>query len=88
MAIIRSTVRRNRETGPGTPAQQERRKLVEAPFPPIDRNRRIPSYLWAGALIPHFEIPTEGRRAYVRSPEDEEVGTVAVGQDFLEDGAA
>lgn len=47
---------------------EERRRLIEQPF----STRRIPGKTWGGLYI-RAELPTEGRRTYSPTPEDEEV---------------
>lgn len=48
-----------------------RRRLIEAPFNALGVRLFGRSYLWAGVLI-RDTVPTEGRRSWSVTPEDEE----------------
>lgn len=54
----------------GALTPEQRRAVVERAFPPITRITGMP---WAGVLIEEF-VPTEGKRVYAPSPDDEEMG--------------
>ena len=61
-------------------SHEERRRLIERPFPMI---RYIERKTWAGTLM-HDRVPTEGRRLFVPHPDDEEIGHVSI-DDILDD---
>ena len=60
--------------GAFTQARQRRREIVEAPFLALGVRTFGRSYPWAGVLI-RDTVPTEGRKTWSVSPEDEEMLT-------------
>lgn len=52
---------------PAPLTHEQRRRLIEQPF----LTQRIPGKTWGGLWIREDPLPTEGRRRYAPTPEDE-----------------